>query len=553
MMTYQRFIWTSPRKTADVLNDPSCPFSLAHEVRNAVQELVAARWNSSRPLWSNQDCLRLDEKKGMDMLKEYFLSIGNACPSGKEVPSTTDADKQEEREDKESRDALSARLQSAQNSPHAGKITGAASRTGPYSARNRHVQILVLPAYRGVYTRIHDEWKAKVEKTAQEEEEMKKQKEATRALLKPTVQKSGASKTEAPQPAITVLRKPEVQKIPLRKVVKPLKPLDRQERIQSHAVFPRSSEALLGLSQRPSKTKLHHRKSKQKLRRNRTRKLGRISRPSLNHLSATNTPVDGAQQENEDDGSEVSSRCSEVTSSPTIDPDHTNISKTGPTKHSQHSGKNETLRDMAEHYFLLGGFPSVVNTILYEDPPTKETDGQESVPRYAMKLVRHYPRPPENFPQHYSTKKRLTAVKHYEETFRQFISRIKHLRHEVFASAWKRYQHRQTRKSRDWEKADCFGDANHQQQYLLRLHRIFRYLEDQQTDAFTQPKPLGKPDRHTRQHAAITEVVTEAEKIWKKRSRRLLTPTSPDYPSAGFGNDEDEEEEEDRYVTKTTS
>lgn len=128
----------------------------------------------------NFDLWLIAEKKGMDMLKEYFLSIGNVCPSDKEVPSPTDADKQEDREDKESRDALSARLQSAQNSPHAGKITGAASRTGPYSARNRHVQNLVLPAYRGVYTRIHDEWKAKVEKTAHEDEEMRKQKEATR-------------------------------------------------------------------------------------------------------------------------------------------------------------------------------------------------------------------------------------------------------------------------------------------------------------------------------------------------------------------------------------
>lgn len=118
------------------------------------------------------------EKSATKALKIYFKSMCASCPEAPEK-CTVPEEPAEVSEDTTASNTVSTESKEKEkvvkSATDATKPTNSI-RTGPYAGRVRYIPNLVLPAYRGVYTRIFDKWKLKVDKIIAKEAQEKDQK-----------------------------------------------------------------------------------------------------------------------------------------------------------------------------------------------------------------------------------------------------------------------------------------------------------------------------------------------------------------------------------------
>ncbi|XP_055336449.1 uncharacterized protein LOC129586939 [Paramacrobiotus metropolitanus] len=216
-------------------------------IKAAAQELVGVSWESNNPLWSKQDCMRNDERTVMRHLKTYFKSILGSHPLelDHELPANFEGNGEEYcSEDplfkpSERWQVASDELNVQENVSNNSKVSGISiTKSGPFGGRSRYNANFILPSYKGLYTRIFYNWKAKMDAEAAFEGAMEEQQTTDKSA------DGGHSKRCIPYSALHMHRKPKVQRIALRKGAFVQKPNHTQRKANRNDLRQKSARSL---------------------------------------------------------------------------------------------------------------------------------------------------------------------------------------------------------------------------------------------------------------------------------------------------------------------
>ncbi|OQV16041.1 KIAA1841-like protein [Hypsibius exemplaris] len=519
LLSFQRFMWVSPRKSADNLSDPENPAFLPDEIQNSAQDLLAATWDPAKPVWSNQDCMRQEEKKSIKLLKEYLKNLAKApLSSTQKLPNQTSKDQPAEEEEKpippppdSARESTSTRQLSAKQTEQAVR-SAALNKGGPFSGRNRYVPNLVLPAYRGVFTRISREWTSSMDALIAAED-------AVQAVLD-AEKVATAVKAHLSSSSAAVFRKPVVQKIPLRKVTCPLKPPEKRLR----TAFDREMPAMRA-------THLHHHRRsivgarrsmlKRQLRQQQQepRSRQRVKQPAKQ--PPTRSPKKPVQTTDADRAQPLSDLGDHLPLTLTNSSDNLPNHNGAPP---QHQSPTEQFIDLAKLCFRSNSsfglaFSSNESFRLSSDAAST----------YPLKLVRKLNRPEPCLD--YSDEQNEAVARRFLERVQAFLKETAALREELFADVWRRLQLRALKRRGEKAGLGRFATVGEGKRYRRRLIRLYRYLDQQRSDAFTQPRTVASASERAWEQevrrGTLDRLVADAEQVWRKKIKKLIGKRFP--------------------------